>query len=257
MKYQESNKPSMGWRFSWSEKSSLRTVAVSRSPIACAINQHAPIALLGRHRNIHGGIGGKEVHRLEADGHFLTGHDWPILDAGIVGGAKGMPNDNILILDTRVLTFLLSGLDPRRNPLPAQRLHGVGARGEKLVVVIPRDPDGMGGELGAFGVVGRRVREQHLAVEGRELESDGPVGDGVQDGFVDDFERPVDRVVEVEAGFVRDDLGRRRVADSERVVDFGVLERHWVGFFYQQRILVAGDCRVDAQGEDVLVVGCH
>ena len=64
-------------------------------------------------------------------------------------------------------------------------------RGEQLVVLVPRDPDGVAAELGPPRVVRLRVRQQQLAVARQQLEPDGGAGYRVELVLVDDLERAV------------------------------------------------------------------
>lgn len=144
--------------------------------------------------------------------------------------------------------------DRRRDALAAGRLHGVLARGEVVVVLVPRHPDSMLGELGATCVVGGRVREQHLAVGGEQLVADGCVGCGVANALVEEFEGAVGGVVEVVAAFAGDGGRGGGVADAERIVDAGVVDGEGVRFFDEEGVGVAVEGGVDAQAEEVLVV---
>ena len=125
-----------------------------------------------------------------------------------------------------------------------------------VVVLVLGDPDGVLRELGALGVVGGGVREEHLAVGGQQLEADRGVGGWVDDALVEEFESAVFGVVEVVAAFVRDGRGGCRVADAEGVMDGWVVEGQRVRLFDEEGVVAPAEGRVDAETEEVLMIWC-
>ena len=135
--------------------------------------------------------------------------------------AKRAQHHDILVPHRRPLALLRPPPDPRRNALPARRLHGVRARGEQLPLGISRHPDGVRGELGARGAERGRVRQQRLRRVRDQLVRDRRAGRAVADALVDELEGARGGGVSVEPGLVGDDLRGGSVADAERVVDGG------------------------------------
>lgn len=109
----------------------------------------------------------------------------------------------------------------------------------------------MVGELGALVVKGVGVRDHFLEGRGVDLVADGLAVDWVPGGFVENLEGAGGVGVGVQAGGRVHRPLRDGVADA---VGVEVGEGHGVDFVVDEAVGVAVDGRVDAEGEDVLVV---
>lgn len=233
----------------WDTSNFVRNAVAARRTLRI-LHQDALVGRLVADGNIYGRVPREEVDGLQAHHHLLDRHDGPLLDAGVVRRAKRVPEHNILVADALAPTR-----DERVEPVhAARRLHRVHARRVQLLVVVPRDPDGVGAELGPRRVQRPRVREDHLRVVRHQLVSHRAVGDGVDRVLVDDLEHPGLGDVRVQPGLFLDDGLARHVADAGGVDLVGVVERHGVGLLDQERVLLPVDRRIDAQAEEVLVV---
>ena len=148
------------------------------------------------------------------------------------------------------------------NPLPAirpaahtgatARLVRVLAARVQLVLAVLDGVDVPVGELGALIVKAVLVRQDLLERRRVDLVRDGLAVDGIAHVRVLDLERAVRVRVEVVAAGRLDERLAREVARAVRVE---VRARHGVRFVVDQAVAVALEHGVDAQGEDVLVVG--
>ena len=209
-------------------------------------NQLTPVNLLPTRRHINRRIPREEITRLEPHADGLTRHDREILRARRVLQPELHVQHQILIDDV----FIPPG--PRAHAGAAAGLVGVFATGVELAIGVLGDVEVVVGELGAFVVVGVWVRENFL--EGRRVDfvGDWLSVDGVADGGVLNFEDAVAVWVEVEArgGFDKGFLDG--VADA---VEVKGRAGHRVAFFVGEAVRLAVDGWVDAEREDVLVVG--
>jgi hypothetical protein len=135
--------------------------------------------------------------------------------------AKCAPHHDILVSHRRLLAVFRPPADPRRNALPARRLHGVRARGEQLPLGIPRHPDGVRCEFGARGMERGHVRQQRLRWVRDQLVRDRRAGRAIAGVLVDELEGTRGGGAGVEPGLVGDDLRGGGVADAKWAVDGG------------------------------------
>lgn len=208
-------------------------------------DEGTPVELLIARRDVERGVPVEEVDRLQLHLDDLARHDGEILRAGHVLEPKLQPDDNVRVHDG------LRAPGPRAHPGPAARLVRVLAPGVELAVAVAGDVDVVVGELGALVVEGGRVRDHFLEGRGVDAVADRFAVDGVAGGFVEDLEGAGGVGVGVEAGGFPDGGFRDGVADAVRVE---VGEGHGVDFVVDEAVGVPVDGRVDAEGEDVLVV---
>lgn len=158
-------------------------------------------------------------------------------------------NDKIFILD------VVAPRRPAAHARPAARLIRVTPTGVEFIgaVAVGDGVDCAVGEFGALVVEGGGVRQHRL--EGGEVDfvGDRCVVDGVENCGVLDFEDAIHREVGVVAARVREDRFLRYVAVAVRVG--GRVDGHGVGFGVNEAVRVAVYCGVDAQAEEVLMVG--
>lgn len=127
----------------------------------------ALVELLVRWGHIVGGVVLAEVVRLQVEGGNLGGHDGEVLNSGVVGEAKGVPDDNV------VIDNVVPILDPGLDTLSANGLVGVVTSREQLTVLVLGDPDRGLAELGSAPVPGTRLSEKHLRADGHKLVASG------------------------------------------------------------------------------------
>ncbi len=209
-------------------------------------NQLTPIDLLPTWRHINCRIPLKEITRLEPHADHLTRHDREILRARCVLQPKLHVQHQILV------DYVFVPPGPRAHAGAAAGLGGVFAAGVELAVGVLGHVEVVVGELGAFVVVRVRVRDYFLERGRVDFVGDWFSVDGVADGGVLDLEDAVGVRVEVEARGDFDEGFLDGVADA-----VGVEGRagHGVAFFVDEAVRVAVDGWVDAEREDVLVVG--
>lgn len=209
-------------------------------------NGHTAIDLLPRRRDIERGIAVEEIRRLERHADDLAGHDWKILRAGDMLDAELDPDDDVVIDD------VVLAVGPGADAGPAAGLVGVFAAGVEFAVAVGGEVEVVVGELGAFVVVGVFVGEHFLEVRGVDLVGDRLSVDGVEGGGVLDLEGAGRGGGQVEALGGGDDVVGDGVADA---VGVEIGAGHGVGGGGDEAVVVPVDGRVDAEGEDVLVVG--
>lgn len=220
-----------------------------RSPLHMLLaNERTLVERLITRRHIQRGILIEEIHRPHHHLDDLARHDRKVLDAGDMVETEGDPDDQIGVLD------VVPAVGPGAHAGAAARLVGVLAAGVELAVAVAGDVEVVVGELGAFVVEAVRVGEHFLEGGGVDLVADGLAVDGVADGGVLDLEGSVGVVVDVDAAGFVDHRLFHHVARSLRVQRRA---RHGVGFVVDESVVVPVDCGVDAEGEDVLVVGCE
>src|SRR3954471_22097739 len=125
----------------------LRSVAVRRRAARC----------------VECGIAVEEADRLELEAGVVDGHDRPVLRAGEVGEAEGVPQDHVLPVQRAVTG------DERLQAPGAGALVDDLAGGPLLSGVVLRDPQVTSGEGAALGDHAGRVGQQgrlSLRVEG-------------------------------------------------------------------------------------------
>ena len=176
----------------------------------------------------------------------LARHDGKILHARHMVDAERDPHHQIGIDDA------IAASSPRAHARAAARLVRVLAAGVELAVAVAGDVEIVVSELGALVVEALRVGEEFLEGGGVDLVGDGEAVDGVADRGVLDLEGPVGVVVGVEAAGLGHHRFAHRVARALRVQRRA---RHRVRFVVDEAVGVPVDGRVDAQREDVLVVG--
>ena len=215
-------------------------------PIPTPTEKRALALPLRRRRHIQRRVLGEEIHRHQAHLHDLARHDGEVLDPGDVLQAELHPDDDVGVHDA------VLAVRPRPDPLPAAGLVGVLPAGVQLAVAVSGDVDVVVGELGALVVEGVRVGEHFLEVWRVDLVRDRFAVDGVDGVRVGDLVGQVGGLVEVQAAGVGDLALADGVAHAVRV-EVGFL--HGEGFGGEDAVSVAVDGGVDAEGEDVLVVG--
>ena len=209
-------------------------------------HQLALIKLLTTRRHIQRRVPLEEIHRLETHPDDLTGHNREILDPRAMLQAELHEQHEIRVGDV----FL--AVRPRAHALPAAGLVGVFPARVEFAVVVADGVEVVVGELGALVVVAFGVGEHFLEGRGVDFVGDGFVVDWVADGGVLDLEDAVGVVVDFEAGGCGHEGFVDGVADAVRVE---VGAGHGDGFFVDEAVRVPVDGGVDAEGEDVLVVG--
>ena len=224
-----------------------RTMPVPPHHIHRLSHETTLVENLRARRHVNRGVLIEEVHRFEMHLHDLARHDGEVLHPRDMINPELDPEDNILVDD------VVLAVRPGTHTGATARLVGVEAAGVELAVAVGGDVEVVVGELGALVVEGLRVGEDFLEGRGDDLVADGFVVDGVADGGVLDLEGAVGVGGEVEAGGVGDEGLGDGVAGAVRVPVFG--DGHGVGLVVDEPVGVAFDHGVDAQGEDVLVVG--
>ena len=211
------------------------------------IQSRTLISPLLTRRDVDRGISFKEIHRLQTHLEHLARHDGEVLDPRHVVDPELHPHHDVGVEDAVVAAC------PAAHPRPAPRLIGVPAAGVELLVTVGGHVDAVVGELGAGGVEGGGGREEGLEGGGVDLVGDGFGVDGVEGVGVLDLEDAVRGGGEIEAGGVGDERFFDVVARAVRVP----VGRDGVGvrFVVDEAVQRAVEHGVDAQGEDVLVVG--
>ena len=220
---------------------------LTRTLVMYVPHETALIENLRARRNINRRILIEEIHRFEMDLHDLARHDGEILHPRNMINPELHPEHDVLVND------VILPVRPSTHACAAAGLVRVPAARVQLAVAVAGDVDIMVGELGAFEVETLWVGEDLLEGRSHDLVADGFVVDRVADGGVLDFEGAVGVWGEVEAGGVGDEGFGHGVACPMWVPVFG--DGHGVGFVVDEAVGVTFDHRVDAQGEDVLVVG--
>ena len=159
-----------------------------------------------------------------------------------------MPNDNVLILDRIVAT------DPFLHTMRALALIRELASSVEFAILVFGDPDGFARVLGSRVAIRIDTRKDHLTGHGHQLVRNRLVRDGVDDIVVANLEDPVTRNIGVGSTRVLDHRRLRNVADLVRVV---LVLRHRYTVLVVHGILEPVNCRINAEGEQVLVEGCH
>lgn len=191
----------------------------------------------------------KEIHWLQRNPNNLTRHDREVLNPRYMVNPKLDKHDKILIHD------LLVPCRPRPHAGPATRLVRVEPSGVKLVVAVFDGVDVTICEFGAGAVEGLFVREQFLEGRGEDLVPDWFGVDWVERRGILDFEGPIGGGIQVVASTMGEQGVAHDVAGAEGIGGWGA--RDGLGFGVDETVGVAVEHRVDAQGEDVLVVGCE
>lgn len=107
---------------------------------------HRVVDLLVGGRNIHTRVGNEEVARLHGETTVFDRHDGEVFDTRQVSDTKGVPQDNVLLLN--VLDTLVG---PDFNSVITARLVTVETTSKHLVLIIGSDPQSLLGETSAFG----------------------------------------------------------------------------------------------------------
>ncbi len=125
------------------------------------------------------------------------------------------------------------------------------AAGVQLGVVVTDGVDVVVCKLGTLVVEAFRVGEHLLERRGMDFVTDRLVVNRIPDSSVLDLVDAVDAIVDVEACRGRHEGFVNGIADA---MGIEVRAGHGVGFFVDEAVTMAINGRVDAQGEDVLVV---
>ena len=211
--------------------------------------QDTAVECLVRGRDIIGGVEVAEVVRLQVHLRNLGRHDGEVFHARDVVEAESVPDDNVLVND------VLGVVDPGLDTSASQRLVGVVASGEELAVTVLGNPHGVLGELGAAPVPGAGLGEEHLGANGDNLVSDGGAGHGVQDVGVNNLEDTAVLDTVIDMALTVDGCLLGLIAGTQRVQL--LVPGHADRVRVHEAVLVSADGRVNADVEDVLVVGSH
>lgn len=210
--------------------------------------QRTLVELLCARRHIQSGVLVKEVDRLHRHLDDLTRHDGEVLDTGDVVDAELDVYDQVLVDD---VVFAVS---PAAHTGTAARLVCVFAAGVEFAVAVLDGVDVAVGEFDTLVVEGVLVGDTFLEWRSVDFVGDGLVVDGVADVDVLNFEGAVGVGVEVVAAGLRDEGFFGVVACA---VGVEVAAGHRESIVVYEAVGVAVDGGVDAEGEDVLVVGCQ
>ena len=216
------------------------------NPISRPIQQRTLTSDLLRRRHIERGILIKKVHRHQSHPQNLARHDGEILHTRHMLQPKLHPHNHILV------HHVILAVRPRAHPLPAAGLIRVFPACVQLAVAVSGDVEIVVGELGALVVEGFRVRDHFLEIGRLDLVRDCLAINWVQRVRVADLVGAVGGGVQVQACGVGDFALAHRVADGVRI-EVGFL--HGEDFGGEDGVAGPVDAGVDAQAEDVLVVG--
>lgn len=189
----------------------------------------------------------EEVTRPQWHRVDLHRHHWPVLHSRVVRQSKHTPHHDVLIPH---IVLSCHRIRYTADFLPG--LHRVASCGVELVVAVLGHPDVVVRESRALRLDRSWVCEEELGCWGCEFEADRLARDGVCLVLVDDLEDTVGLWFCVGEARSR----KWRAADFVEVAARVCL---WVhgdgkGVFLDDGVAVAVDGRVDADGEDVLVV---
>lgn len=198
-------------------------------------------------RHINTWVRLEEITRPQRHGVDLHWHHRPVLHSWVMRESKHAPHHNVFIPD---IVLPCHGVRYAADFLAG--LHRVATCSVELIVPVLGHPDVVVGESRALRLDRGRVGEEELRRWGREFEADWFTRDGVRLVFVDDLEHAVGLGLCV--GEAR--TLKRCTADFVVVSAWVCLWVHRDGkrVFLDNSVAVAVDGRVDADGEDVLMV---
>lgn len=204
-------------------------------------------------RNIHHRVAGEEVSRAEEKHHRLGRHDGEVLGGREVGHAKGVPEDNVGVVD---------GGGAVTNPLGdaagwlARGLGDVFSRGPELVVAVLGDVDGMSGKGGALPDQGALLGHEAGDLSADQLVADGLLAVGVELVGVGNLPGAGGGAVVVRHGLALGHELGALVIETVAVKVLGAADGGLAGDGVVDEDGVVGtvDVGVDAEAEEMLVV---
>ncbi|RDL38691.1 uncharacterized protein BP5553_03031 [Venustampulla echinocandica] len=182
------------------------------------------------------------------DANPLDGHDREVLRPRVVREAKRVPEHHIGIADV-----VVAG-GPHLDPAALAALVRVVAGGIQLAVAILGDPHGMLGVARAAGVEAVLGHDDRLARHGLDLVGDVMAAHAVDHAVVADLEHARHMGVGLPVAGPVDNRRARDVAAAVRVAHAVLLLGHGHAVLVDDGVREAVHGRVDAHGEEVLVV---